>query len=124
MPERQSKLSEVIDIRSAGAPASGGPSTMLAKTSALEVRRLTLPKGREIPTHKATGEITVHCLEGRIAFTSGETTRDLGPGQMILLAAGEPHSLVGLEDSTVLVTKLLAASPSIEVGGPSRNPGA
>jgi quercetin dioxygenase-like cupin family protein len=111
MAATQSKLSEVIDIRSAGAAASGGPSTLLAKTEVLEVRRLSLSRGREIPTHKATGEITVHCLEGRIAFTSGETTRDVGPGQMILLAAGEPHSLVGLEDSAVLVTKVLVAGP-------------
>jgi quercetin dioxygenase-like cupin family protein len=107
MPAPQAKLSEVIDIRSAEAAGSSGPSTLLAKTAALEVRRLTLSKGREIPTHKATGEITVHCLEGRVAFTSGETKRDLGPGQIVLLAAGEPHSLVGLEDSTVLVTKIL-----------------
>src|SRR5262249_20729745 len=98
MPAPQAKLSHVIDIRSTGAGVSGGPSTLLAKTAALEVRRLTLSKGREIPTHKATGEITVHCLEGRIVFTSGETTRDLGPRQMVLLAGGEPHSLVGLED--------------------------
>jgi quercetin dioxygenase-like cupin family protein len=110
MPAIQPKLSEVIDIRSAGAPASGGPSTMLARTAALEVRRLTLSKGREIPTHKATGEITVHCLEGRIAFTADGTTRDLGPGQIILLTAGEPHSLVALEDSAVLVTKVLVVN--------------
>ena len=78
---------------------------MLAKTATLEVRRLTLSKGREIPTHQARGEITVHCLEGRIAFTAAGTTRELGAGQMIVLAAGEPHSVVGLEDSTVLVTE-------------------
>jgi quercetin dioxygenase-like cupin family protein len=106
------KLSEVIDVRSAGAAASGGPSTMLAKTATLEIRRLTLSKGREIPTHHAPGEITVHCLEGRIAFAATGTTRELGAGQMILLAGGEPHSLVSLDDSTVLVTKVLPASPS------------
>ncbi len=111
MPAPQPKLSEVIDIRSAGAAASGGPSTMLAKTATLEVRRLALSQGREIPTHRATGEITVHCLEGRIAFTADGATRQFGPGQMILLAAGEPHSLVGLEDSIVLVTKVLIATP-------------
>jgi quercetin dioxygenase-like cupin family protein len=112
MPVPQPKLSEVIDVRSTAAAASGGPSTMLAKTAALEVRRLNISKGREIPTHRAPGEITVHCLEGRIAFTADRTTRDLGPGQMILLAAGEPHSLVGLEDSTVLVTKVVPAGPA------------
>jgi quercetin dioxygenase-like cupin family protein len=110
MPEAQPRLSEVIDIRSSGTSASGGPSAMLAKTTSLEVRRLTLTMGREVPTLRATGEITVHCLEGRIAFTSDGVTREFGPGQMILLAAGEPHSLVGLEDAMVLVTKVLPAA--------------
>ncbi len=71
MSVTQPEISEVIDIRSSGAIASGGPSRLLAKTAMLEVRRLMLSKGREIPTHQAPGEITVHCLEGRIAFTAG-----------------------------------------------------
>ncbi len=103
----QPKISEVIDVLSAGPGEQGAPPSSLAKTEMLEVRRLTLPKGRAIPTHKALGEITVHCLQGRIAFTADGATRDVRAGQMIVLAAGEPHSLVGLEDSTVLVTKIL-----------------
>jgi quercetin dioxygenase-like cupin family protein len=94
-----------------GLPHPGESSSTLAKTATLEVRRLTVPKGREIPTHHARGEITVHCLEGRIAFTADGTMRELGAGQMLVLAAGEPHSLVGLEDSSVLVTKVLPANP-------------
>ena len=109
---RQPKLSEVIDVRAAKRAASGASPKSLVKTETLEVRRLTLPKGRKIPTHHAPGEITVHCLEGRIAFTANGETRDVGAGQLIVLAAGEPHSLVGLEDSTVLVTKVLLARPS------------
>jgi quercetin dioxygenase-like cupin family protein len=105
------KISEVIDVRTGGTASPGAPSSALAKTETLEVRRLTLPKGREIPTHHARGEITVHCLEGRIAFTADGTTRELGAGQMLVLAAGEPHSVVGLEDSAVLVTKVLSANP-------------
>ena len=114
MPGTQPENSGVIDIRSSGTVVSGGPSSLLAKTSALEVRRLILSKGRAIPTHHAPGEITVHCLEGRIAFTSGETTRELGAGQMLVLVAGEPHSVAGMEDSTVLVTKVLPANPSTQ----------
>ena len=112
MPMTQPEISEIIDVRSSGSIAAGGPSHLLAKTAMLEVRRLTLSKGREIPTHQAPGEITVHCLEGRIAFTAGETTHELRAGQLIVLAAGKPHSVVGLEDSTVLVTKVLSAKPS------------
>lgn len=107
----QAKLSEVIDVCRTGPATPGAPSSTLAKTATLEVRRLTLAKGQEVPTHHARGEITVHCLDGRIAFTADGTTRELGAGQMLVLAAGAPHSLVGLEDSAVLVTKVLAASP-------------
>jgi quercetin dioxygenase-like cupin family protein len=106
------EISEVIDVRPSGAGASGGPSSLLARTAALEVRRLILSKGREIPKHQAPGEITVHCLEGRIAFNAVGTSRDLSAGQMIVLAAGVPHSVVGLEDAIVLVTKVLPVGPS------------
>src|SRR4029078_2511873 len=109
---RQPKLSEVIDVRAANAPESGASPSSLVKTETVEVRRLILPKGRAIPTHHAPGEITVHCLEGRIAFTANGETRHVGAGQLIALAAGEPHSLVGLEDSTVLVTKVLLVRPT------------
>jgi quercetin dioxygenase-like cupin family protein len=108
----QSKLSEVIDVRAATTAEPGASPSTLAKTETLELRRLTLPKGREIPTHHARGEIIVHCLAGRIAFTSGDTTRHVGDGQLIILAAGEPHRLVGLEDSSVLVTKVLLVRPT------------
>ena len=49
----QPKLSEVIDVLAAKAAASGAAPSTLAKTETLEIRRLTLPKGREIPTHHA-----------------------------------------------------------------------
>jgi quercetin dioxygenase-like cupin family protein len=102
---------EVIDVRPLGSALAGASSSTLARTPTLEVRRLVLAKGREIPTHQAPAEITVHCLEGRITFTACGTKRELGAGQMLVLAAREPHSLVGLEDSSVLVTKVLPANP-------------
>jgi quercetin dioxygenase-like cupin family protein len=102
-------LNEVIDVLAVGAPDPAASPSILAKTENLELRRLILPKGRKVPTHHARGELTVHCLEGRIAFTASGTTREVGAGQLIVLAAGEPHSLVGLEDSSVLVTKVLLA---------------
>ena len=105
----QPKHGDIIDVGS----VSASMSTMLVATETLEVRRLNLAKGREIPTHHARGEIIVHCLEGQIAFTAGGTTRNLSSGQLIVLAAGEPHSLVGLEESTVLVTKILLVRPAV-----------
>jgi len=48
-------------------------------------------------------------LEGRVAFGSGRTKQDLAAGQLLYLSGEEPHSLHGVEDSTVLVTILLIA---------------
>jgi hypothetical protein len=49
----QAKLSDVIDVRHPGPAPPGAPSSTLAKTATLEVRRLILAKGQAIPTHQA-----------------------------------------------------------------------
>lgn len=90
-----------------GAAIASSKTTTLVKTADLEVIRLVLPAGKEIPSHKAPGEITVQCLEGRVGFTADGRTQELSSGQMLYLAASEPHALIGVEDSTVLVTILL-----------------
>lgn len=83
-------------------------STTLVKTSALEILRLVLAKGKEIAAHKAPGEITVQCLEGRVVFTCHGKSPELLAGDFMYLADSEPHSLAAREDSVLLVTILLA----------------
>lgn len=90
-----------------GPVLTSSKTTPLVKTADLELIRLVLPAGKEIPTHKAAGEITVQCLEGRVAFTAGGQTQELTAGQLLYLSAGEPHSVKSLEDSSLLVTLLL-----------------
>jgi len=101
------KSGEVIDIRPLGAALAQGRTTTLVKTKTLEIIRLVIPSGKDIPGHKAHGEITVQCLEGRVAFTAGDNRRELEAGQMLYLSSEEPHSLHGMEDSSVLLTILL-----------------
>ena len=102
------KSGEVIDIRPLGSGLAQARTTTLVKTKALEIIRLVIPSGKEIPAHKAHGEITVQCLEGRVAFTVGNTRRDLEAGQLLYLSSEEAHSLHGIEDSSVLLTILLS----------------
>ena len=97
---------EVIYL-SLGTALSGSKTTTLVKTTDLELIRLIVPAGKVIPLHKAPGEITVQCLEGRVAFTAEGKTQELTAGQLLYLTAGEPHALTGLEDSSLLVTLLL-----------------
>jgi quercetin dioxygenase-like cupin family protein len=88
-------------------PALRNSKTMtLVKTADLELIRLVLAAGNEIPTHKASGEITVQCREERVAFTAGGKTQELTAGRLLYLVAGEPHSVKGIEDSSLLVTLL------------------
>jgi quercetin dioxygenase-like cupin family protein len=99
---------EVIDVRPLG-PALGGTQTStLVKIPTLEVIRLILLPGKEVcHHHEMTGEVMVHCLEGLITVQINGDSRVLEAGQMLYLSGGQPHSLRGLEDASVLLTILL-----------------
>lgn len=102
------KSGEVIDIRPFGAAYAQARTTTLVKTETLEIIRLLVPAGKEIPKHRAPGEITVQCLEGRVTFVAGDEARELEVGQLLYLAREVPHSLRGIEDASVLVTIMLS----------------
>src|SRR5690606_33623430 len=108
----QSCCTDVIDALDAGATKKDVSPSILMKTESLEVHRLSLPKGREIPVHRTQCEIMVHCLEGRIAITVGGATHELVAGQLIGVSASDSHSLISLEDSTLLLTKVFLARPT------------
>jgi len=109
MAIQHAQSGEIISLP-LGAATATSKTTTLVKTGDIEVIRLVLPAGKEIPSHKAPGEITVQCLEGRVAFTAHGKTHELAAGQMLYLAVGVPHALTAAEDSTVLVTILVGAS--------------
>lgn len=98
---------DVIDVRPLGPALATAKTSTLLKTPNIEVVRLVMAAGKEIAEHKARGEITVQCLEGRIAFTALGTTRELAAGQLVYLAPGEPHSVRCVEDASFLLTILL-----------------
>lgn len=98
---------DVVNVRPLGAALATTETRTLVKTKGIEVIRMVIAAGKEIPTHKAKGEIVVHCLEGKIAFTACGKTNDLEAGQLLYLPTGEPHSLLGIEDSSLLLTILL-----------------
>lgn len=102
---------EVIDVRPFGAALPRETTRTLVKTAALEIVRLVMRSGKVYQGHAVPGEITVQCLEGRCTLTAGKETRNLEPGRLIYLAGGVAHSLHALEDSSALLTILLAAAP-------------
>ena len=74
----------------------------------LEVIRLIIPADKETcHHHEMAGEVMVHCLEGLITVQINGDSRVLEAGQMLYLSGGQPHSLSGIEDASVLLTILL-----------------
>lgn len=98
---------ELIDVRPLGAALANTKTHTLLKTEHVEVVRLVMTAGKEIAEHKAPGEITVQCLEGKIAFTALGKTHELEAGQMLYLNTGEPHSVKCVVDASFLLTILL-----------------
>ncbi|MEO5660128.1 MAG: cupin domain-containing protein [Polaromonas sp.] len=97
---------ELIDIRPRGDAIMAARTTTLYKTPHLEVIRMVLLAGKEMPEHKVGGELTVQCLEGSIEFSIGATRDVMRTGNLKCLAGGVAHSLRAIEDSSVLVTLL------------------
>jgi quercetin dioxygenase-like cupin family protein len=106
---------EVIDVRPLGPALAEARTTHLVKAEGLEILRLVVPRDKAIPTHQAKGAITVQCLEGRVTFTVEGVPRDLQAGQLLYLREGQPHSLRGIEDSSLLVTKAMPRPKSTAV---------
>ncbi len=58
-----------IDVRPLGTALASAHTRTLIRTPAVEVVRLDRPGGPGNPPARGKGEIIVHCLEGRVAFT-------------------------------------------------------
>ncbi len=98
----------LIDVRPLGSRLPTERSTALFKSEQLEVMRLVLPAGKSLPPHSVPGEITVQCIEGRIDVTIDGQSRPLEAGQMLFLSPGVMHGVVAVQDSSALVTIVLA----------------
>ena len=101
------KSGEVVNVRPLGPGLSTASTWTIIKTDDLEVIRIVLPAGKELRPHKVPGEITVHCLEGKVEFHFGEQMRELTAATFLYLEGGSEHSLRASEDSSLLVTILL-----------------
>jgi nucleotide-binding universal stress UspA family protein/quercetin dioxygenase-like cupin family protein len=98
---------EITDVRPLGSALSSAKTKTLVEADGVQVLRLIVPAGREIPEHKAKGAIVVHCLEGCVLFTALGKTERLKAGKLLYLPRGEPHTIQGVENASLLLTVLL-----------------
>lgn len=93
-----------LDVRPLGGRLAETPSAALFKSKDLEVMRLVLLAGKSLPMHQVPGEITVHCLEGRLAVLLADAAVTLQQGELLFLAGATPHGVRAVTDCSALVT--------------------
>lgn len=93
-----------MNLAPLGVALGDARTTAVVKGRQLEVVRIVLLAGKRMKEHKVSGEMTVHCLEGRVEFQAQQTLYVLEAGDFIHLAGGTPHALHALMDSSALVT--------------------
>jgi len=101
------KPGTVVDLRPLGSRLSETKSTAIIKSDHFEAIRLIVRAGAEMPSHEVPGNITLHCLEGCVEIGLDSASIDLKAGEWVYLGGGEPHSVKGIEDSSLLLTILL-----------------
>jgi quercetin dioxygenase-like cupin family protein len=103
----QATVGELVDIRPSGSGRGPSQRTILLRADQVEIARLVVPAGKEIPEHKAKGEIVVQCLDGQVAYHVFGKTLTLEAGKLLYMPMGEPHSVKGIEDASLLLTVFL-----------------
>lgn len=100
------KPGEVVDLRPLGDKLTQAKTAAIVKAKSFEAIRLVVLAGQEIPSHQVSGHVTLHCLEGRVSLGLEHSTIELNAGEWVYLAGGEPHSVKGIENSSLLLTIL------------------
>lgn len=107
MSTRHAASGDLIEVLQPGIQARRPGSETLVRANHLEVFRFVLPAGKSTPEHRASGAITLQCLDGAVELTAHGRQQMLRPGNLVYLSDGEPHAVRAQEDSALLVTVLL-----------------
>ena len=86
-------------------------SRSLFKGQDLQVIRLLMPEGRHMLDHHVDGEIVLQCVKGcvdvisqAVGAAAPRPASRLNAGELLYLKRGEPHELLALAASVVLLT--------------------
>jgi len=72
---------------------SGRSARTLLKDGGLRVTLIVLAPGGKLAEHRAEGPITIQPLDGRIRFTAGEASHEIGPGELLFAGPGVTHEV-------------------------------
>ncbi|MBS0508720.1 MAG: cupin domain-containing protein [Proteobacteria bacterium] len=95
---------QLTRLQPLGDKLTAAVSSAIFKAAQLEVVRLVLPSGHTMREHRVQGEITLQCIEGTLDLTVHGQTQRMRPGDLMYVAAGEPHALHAVQDCSLLLT--------------------
>lgn len=104
------KPAEVINLHTLNKDMPPESTFALVKSSDMEVIRMVLPKGKEVPEHSVEGEVSVQCLKGHVLFGIENSSHELQEGDWLYLNRHQPHHISAKEDSVLLVTILFTSN--------------
>ena len=103
-PMKHIAKSEVLTLKEQVAYQEGQVvSKTLAQNSAVSVTLFSFDKGEEISTHSSGGDAFVTCIDGKGRITIDGVEYILIEGQSIVMPAGHPHAVYGLERFKMLL---------------------
>ena len=103
MALEHAKPGEIVDLRPVGPELHDARTTAIIKGDNFEAIRLVVHAGVEIPRHKVSGEITLHCIEGHVELGIDPAPIALKANQWVYLKGGAPHSVKAIEDTALLL---------------------
>jgi quercetin dioxygenase-like cupin family protein len=85
-----------------------GDATLSKKlhTNGVRLVVFAFDTGQQLTEHTTSRPAIVQVHEGLLTLTAGEDTYEAGPGSWLYLDPGQPHSVIALEPSIMLLTLL------------------
>lgn len=104
MAAKHANPGEIVDLATWADNRQEVRTQALVKTDKMELIRLSLPAGKEIPNHKVRGPVILHCVQGKAEITTMGASQYLVPGQLLYLLPEEIHAVEAVEDTIILLT--------------------
>lgn len=93
------------ELRSEPHPAVDGHRQIaLFRRGPVTLVHFVFEPGGILPEHGAEGVVTIHALAGRLVVVADDEAHTLGPGQVLALAPGVPHTVRAEVASEMLLT--------------------
>ncbi len=84
-------------------PDDGPTEFEVSRTNQMSVSCICFEEDQELVAHKSSRDMCIYIERGRVVVLTGEGKVEMGPGQIIVIPAGESRGIEARERAVVLV---------------------